>query len=84
MNFMLYDTSCDHLKDGLIRGFYFLGELFIYGFAITLILNILNERKIEKQNFVKRCLKFSLIHIGIFLLLYIICSINELKYCNLI
>ena len=50
MNFMLYDTSCDHLKDGLIRGFYFLGELFIYGFAITFILNILNERKIEKQN----------------------------------
>lgn len=81
---MIYDTNCDYLKDGLIRGFNFLGELFIYSFTIILALNILNEHKIEKQNFAKRSLKLSLMHIAIFFLLFLACTINELKYCNII
>jgi len=75
MNFAIYDNDCENFVSGILRAFNFLRELFFIGFIITFCFNILNERKI---------LKISLLHIIIFVFIFVICVINEMKYCNLI
>jgi len=84
MNFAIYDNDCENFVSGILRAFNFLRELFFISFIITFCFNILNERKIEKENFAKRILKISLLHIIIFVFIFVICVINEMKYCNLI
>lgn len=84
MNFAIYDNDCEHFTNGIIRGFNFLGELLFIGITITFCFNLLNERKILRQNSIIRSLKFSFIHIIIFVFTFFICVVNELKYCNLI
>lgn len=83
MNFAIYDNNCEHFVNGIIRSFNFLGEILFIGLIITFCFNLLNERKIERENFIKRVLKFSLLHIIIFAFTFSICVINEMKYCNL-
>ena len=82
MDFALYETNCENISEGVYKSFFFLGEMFLIGLILSFLFNILNERKIEKQNFLKRTLKLLLTHIFIFILIFLICVINELKYCN--
>lgn len=84
MNFAIYDNDCKHFISGIIRGFNFMVEILFIGFVITFCFNLLNERKIERENFIKRILKLSILHIIIFAFTFAICVINEMKYCNLI
>ena len=83
MNFAIYDNDCERFVPGIIRGFNFLGEIFFIGFIIIFCFNLLNEGKIERENFIKVIVKLSLLHIIVFAFIFTICVINEMKYCNL-
>lgn len=84
MNFAIYDNDCERFISGIIKSFNFMGEIFFIGFIIIFCFNLLNERKIERENFIKVIVKLSLFHIIIFAFIITICVINEIKYCNLI
>jgi len=84
MNFAIYDNDCESFVAGIIRAFNFMGELLFIGFMIISCFNLLNERKIDKENFRKRILKLSLVHIVTFVFIFSIGVINEMRYCNLI
>lgn len=84
MNFAIYDNDCEHFVSGIIKSFNFMGEIFFIGFIIIFCFNLLNERKIERENFIKPIVKLSLLHIIIFAFIFTICVINEMKYCNLL
>lgn len=84
MNFAIYDNDCESFVSGIARAFTFIGELLFIGLIVTFCFNLLNEGKIRRENLIKRILKLHLLHFIIFVFIFTICMINEMRYCNLI
>ena len=68
--FLLTNTECEDIHNAIKRSFYFQVEWFLILWVIISMLNVFLERKIEVENYGRRFLKLTLIHIGIFIITF--------------